>query len=370
MDTIAASTASITVDSTVDSTASITVDVAGDLGTATVDRLVAYSLVLPADGSRRDLIWQLAGSVSTLRAHNPDIVVVLFVHGALPEELARVCAVHRVVVHDQGSYEAHLAELCPTGWPALSRNPRLHRFLSLAALAATHPRQVMMCDCDTIFFRDVAELFDRYDDADIVAREEVRTGRTSFGVDSRFIDDPLLARLAAHEGVSTVPPFNIGVVLLNNHVWASLGELQARFVDYAWRFVVGLVVEHASPSPSGGHADLASSGGPADLASSGGHADLAGLVEARLHATDSDVMRALPYPSANRWLLDEVAWWMTLGHIPGLRVADFAPTDVAEHGEFAAALDGDDPWVMCRYDTQHMSQIATWLDDHALTPAL
>jgi hypothetical protein len=308
--------------------------------------------VLPADGSRHDLIWQFAGSVRTLRAHNHDIPVVLFVHGPPPAELERVCAVHGVVVRDQGSYEARLAALCPTGWPALSRNPLLHRFLSFADLATAQPRQVMMCDCDTIFFRDVAELFDRYGDADIVAREEARSRRTAAGVDSHFIDDPLLARLAAHEGVSAIPPFNAGVVLLNNHVWTSLSELQVRFVDYAWRFVVGLVIEHGEP-PSATVVD-----------------DLAGLAEARLHATDSDVMRALPYPSANRRLLDEVAFWMTLGHIPGLRVADFAPTDVAEHGEFAAATDGQDPWVMCRYDGEHMAQIAAWLDEHSLTPLL
>jgi hypothetical protein len=41
-------------------------------------------------------------------------------------------------------------------------------------------------------------------------------------------------------------------------------------------------------------------------------------------------MRALPYPSADRWAVDEVAWWMTLGHVPGLRIADFDAADVAD----------------------------------------
>ncbi|MEO5901772.1 MAG: hypothetical protein ABIR68_16820 [Ilumatobacteraceae bacterium] len=316
-------------------------------GIAVNQRLVAYSLVLPADGSRRDLIWQFAGSVSTLRAHNRGIPVVVFVHGLVSDELRRICAVHDVTVRDQGSYEARLAALCPTGWPALARNPLLHRFLSFAEPAMVEPQQVMICDCDTIFFRDVAELFDRYGDADVVAREELRSGRTSQGIDSRFIDDPLLARLAALEGVAPVAPFNVGVVLLNHQVWTSFGALQGQFVDYAWRFVVGLVVQHGE---SASCTD-----------------ELAGLDEARRHATDGDVMRALPYPSANRRLLDEVAWWMTLGHVPGLRVADFAPTDVAGHGEFVDAIDGDDSWVMCRYETHHVGHVAEWLVAQELT---
>src|SRR4029078_2472624 len=55
--------------------------------------------------------------------------------------------------------------------------------------------------------------------------------------------------------------------------------------------------------------------------------------------TSSDARAALPYPSANRWLLDELALWLTLGHVPGLTSADFSRTDVMQNGELDTSRD-------------------------------
>jgi hypothetical protein len=309
---------------------------------ALLDRLVHYSLSLPHDDPRPDLLWQFGASVCTLREHNRDIPVVLFLHGAMAPELAAICGEHDVMVHDQGPYERRLAALCPTGWPALVRYPLLHKFLNLRELAATGAAQVLCCDCDTIFFDDVAALFDRYAGPDLVAREEVHSSRSAYGVDREFIDEPLLARLAASEGGAPVAPFNLGVVLLNNGVARRLAGLDALFVDYAWRLVCWMA-QHPADGPAAAFGEFR---GAAAALGAAGPADLA---------------RALPYPSVNRWILDEVALWLALGHVRGLSTADFAPGDVAQNGEF----DRSDPraagWILCHYFSQNMGRIDAWM---------
>jgi hypothetical protein len=309
-----------------------------------MDHIVAYSLALPGDEPRPDLIWQFAASVNTLRRHNREIPIVLFVYGALPQELARVCHDHRVMVHDQGPYERRLASLTQNGWPALSQYPLLHRFLNFSELGALGVKQMLSCDCDTIFFADVEKLFDTYLTADVVAREEVHSRRSRYGADPTFIDETLLARIAAHERIAIIPPFNLGVVLFNNGVWQHLERLASRFIDYAWRLVVGMTILPSQASPYG---------------------LFRGLAQAQAHATDNDMARALPYPSANHWILDEVALWLTLGHVEGVRTADFSVDDVAENGEFANVHRGTGEWVMCHYYTQNMRLISEWLQSPA-----
>ena len=80
--------------------------------------------------------------------------------------------------------------------------------------------------------------------------------------------------------------------------------------------------------------------------------------------TPGALARALPYPSTNRWILDEVALWMTLGHVPGLRVADIDRRDLAENGEFSAAHPAGAGWVLCHYYSQNAGRIGAWLREH------
>jgi len=274
-----------------------------------VDRLVHYSLALPPGEPRPDLVWQLGVSLRTLRAHNAEIPVALFAYGGINAELAALCREHGVLVHDQGPYAQRLAALCPAGWRSLVSYPLLHKFLNFHELARTGARQILFCDCDTVFFADVEALFDRYGDADLVAREEVHSSRSIHGVDRTFVDEPLLARIAAADGAAVVPPFNLGVVLFNHGAWHELAQLDALILDYAWRFRTG----------------------------------------------------ALPFPSTNWWILDEVATWLALGHVPGLRTADFRPADVAQNGEFARSDPHTAGWTLCHYYSQNMHRIEAWL---------
>ena len=306
------------------------------------DRLVYYSLALPSGDPRPDLIWQFATSIRSLRAHNANVPVALFLHGSMPGELARECSAYGVTVWDQGPYERRLAELCPAGWPALVKYPLLHKFLNFGALSGTACSEVLYCDCDTVFFDDVALLFDRYAGAELVAREEVLTSRSPFGADPDFVDESLLARIAASDGAAAIPPFNLGVVLFGEDSWRRSATLDRVLVDYAWRFATWM----------GRH--------PANGAAAQ-YGEFAGAEEARRLAGPGDLARALPFPSCNRWILDEVALWLTLGHLPGIRTVDFHPSDVAQNGEFAASDPASAGWIVCHYYTQNMGRIAAWL---------
>ncbi len=306
------------------------------------ERLVYYSVSLSVEEPRPDIIEQFAASVQTLRRHNGRVRVALFCHGPLPRQLAEVCSQFRVMVHGQGPYAKRLATLCPAGWPALARYPLLHKFLNFRELSAAGASQVLFCDCDTVFFRDVEELFDSYGGADVVAREEVHSGRSPHGADRAFIDEPLLASLASMDGAAVIAPFNLGVVLFNNRVTRVLTALDWVIVDYAWRFVMWMAMHPASGAAAR-------------------YGEFAGVQAVRGLASANDVARALPFPSVNRWILDEVAFWLALGHVGGLRTADFDPADVAQNGEFAAAEATAPGWVLCHYYSQNTGRLSAWL---------
>jgi hypothetical protein len=304
--------------------------------------VVAYSLELPAETPRPDLVDQLTTSLHTLRSHNAAVPVVLFLYGGRTRELDAIAGAYGVAVHEQGSYAARLAALCPAGWQALARYPLLCKYLNFGELATRGASPAFLCDCDTVFFGDVARIFERYGAADLAAREEVHSGRSHYGADRGFIDEPLLERLAAADGAAAVPPFNTGVVLVSGELLRWLAALEPVFVDYAWRFACWLAAHPAT-----------------------GEAAAYGELEAAEHARSllehADLFRALPFPSANRWILDEVALWLTLGHVPGLRTVDFDPADVAQNGEYASTDPERAPWTVCHYYSQNFARIAAWL---------
>ena len=305
-------------------------------------RLVHYSISLNPGEHRPELIAQLEASARTLREHNPRIPAVVFLYGSPQADLAAVCREHGLMLHEQGPYEQRLAALCPDGWPALARYPLLHRFLNFRELAGAGAIQALYLDCDTIFLDDVERLFDRYADADVAAREEVHTSRNHHGTDRAFVDEPLLSRLAEAQGAVAIPPFNLGVVLFGRGIVGTLAAYEALFVDYAWRFAAW-TARHPAQGASAAFGEFL------------------GAAEAAALMTPGALARALPYPSTNRWILDEVALWMTLGHVPGLRVADIDRGDLAENGEFSAAHPAGGSWVLCHYYSQNAGRIGAWL---------
>ena len=208
-----------------------------------VGTLVAYSVSMPGGGVRSDLVRQFEISLGTLRAHNPAQPVVLFVHGSLPPALANLCVAEDVMICRQAQYEDRLRQSCPTGGAALARYPVLHKFLNFGALARAGYDHVLCCDFDTIFAGDLAGLFDRYGSAaNVVAREEIHSGRSPYGYDPSFIDEQLLGAVGGAIGSSPLPPFNLGVVLFNRPDWSQLAALETTFIELAWRFATWMAL--------------------------------------------------------------------------------------------------------------------------------
>ena len=306
-------------------------------------RLCCYSLTLPNGNSRPDLLTQLVTSVDSLRAHNSEVSIVLFAYGELPANLVYSLQYFCVRVWHLEPYEARLRRLCPRGWPFLSQYPLLHKFLNFTEISSLNPDQVLLLDCDTFFLGDVAHLFNQYAVPDLVAREEVGSRRSHYGYDLQMIDEDELKRIGQAAGISPAPPFNLGVVLLNNGLWQRLAGLSSLHVNYAWRFMLWMA---ANPSEI-----------TVEFGEGMGIDYLRRVWES---IPPDDQFMALPFPSKNRWILDEVTLWMTLGHLPNTYYKDFLRDDVIQNGEF----DGSDQaqtWVVCHYFSQNLERMAQWV---------
>ncbi len=309
-------------------------------------RICCYSLSIP-EGGRDDLLTQLVTSVESLRHYNQAVIIILFAYGDVPLPLKHALRALGVRIWLLPPYSTRLAQLCPNGWPFLSQYPLLHKFLNFAEISSLEPDQVLLLDCDTYFQGDVARLFEQYGDADLVAREEVGSRRSPHGYDPQMIHEEELAHVGRMAGIQPAPPFNLGVVLLNNGLWRRLAGLSTLHACYAWRFMVWMAANpSAADSPYG---------------------EGVAVEPLRQHWSSllpGDQFLALPYPSANRWILDEVTLWMTLGHLPGTTFRDFKSTDVIQNGEFVERKK-DPTWVVCHYFSQNLNLISNWLREQA-----
>ena len=311
------------------------------------ERLVCYSVSLVDGDHHESLLRQLHRSLASLRRYNPSVAVVVFLYGTPTAQIVQICAEHRSWLQPQGDYARRLAELCPLGWSVLARYPTLHKFLNYTWLAHNPAQQVLYCDCDTVFRSDVNHLFDRYGEFDLVAREEVHSSRSRHGPDDSFLDQPALERLSSALGVAAVPPFNTGVVMLNQRIWEQLSLLESWFIDCAWQLLLWMSLhpEHRSHS---------------------GFGTLDGVEEAYRLASDAQRAHALPFPSANQWILEEIATWLALGALPTLRTDDFSPGDVAQNGEFTATNPDQAGWTLCHYYSGNQDNIQEWLEGSLL----
>jgi hypothetical protein len=312
--------------------------------------MVCYSLTLPPADRRDDLVWQLDASLESLRAVAPSLPIRVFFHGQPPRDVVRIATQAQAELVIGPTYRERLAALLPAAAPVLDAYPLLHKFLNFGALADRTPTQVLLADCDTIFFHDPARLFEGYTHADCVAREEPTTARSAVGHDPTYVDEPALAALAAVLGAAPTPAFNIGVLLLNNARWRDLAALERQFLIYAFRFLTWMALHPAD----GAAAQYGESAAAIRL-----REQYRALLTPRICAA------ALPYPSANRWILDQVALWCTLGHIPGLRYADFARSDVCQNGELFQHDAAHPPWVVAHYFSQNMAAVDRWLRTRA-----
>jgi hypothetical protein len=308
-----------------------------------MDQLVCYSLSLPGKALRPDLLEQLLESVSSLRLRNTTIDVRLFAYSNLLD-LHRVLDPYDVIIEEQGTYEARLADHLPMASQALREYPLLHRFLNFRRINELSPCRILLVDCDTFFNRDVNELFAKYCVADCYAREEALCRRSHFGYDSNYLDEELLSRLTNQEHIASCPPFNAGVILLNNRVWERF-DIEPLLVSYAWRFLIWMAMNPFKTSNMKLKEGL-------------------GVEYVREHFKDLDMLKndykALQFPSENRWLLDEVSLWLALGHIHPFSYGDFDQHDVIQNGEFRSQAEPS-RWVVSHYFSNNRTEFRAWL---------
>jgi hypothetical protein len=271
---------------------------------------VYYSLAADPSGTRE---WQWGRSVQSLRRYNPDVCVLLFLYGGARAELVDIADRTGVQIVPMGEFAGALGDI-PSHWrDALSRFPTLHKLLSLRGLrAAGSFGQLVYLDCDTYLFGDVADLTAGYGHCDWYAREEPGSSRSHYGYDPSYVDEQALGAIAHSQGLIQVPPYNTGVMVLHADLARTLVTLLDDFIWYAWRLLVGMCLW--SPWLLGNDAV--------------GH-----LV--RAVSGPGDRKLALPYPSSNPWIIEEIATWLTLGRVPGLSHDTLRRPEVAQGEEYA-----------------------------------
>jgi hypothetical protein len=274
--------------------------------------LIYYSLAaVGGDACER----QWVRSIESLRRHNPWAPVVLVLYGAPQAETLSVARAMNVLVVHGGDYRRCFAGLPPRVAEVLARNPTLHKVPSLRLCPTDGVGQMLFLDCDTYFFDDVDQLFQRYQARHFYAREEPGSRRSVGGYDPAYVDEQALGGLSWSEGLYPIPPYNSGVFMLNGGAWAHLAALSEAFLAFAWRLLVGL----RAGSPLGARLDEAQ----------------AALIARNM--IEADWPARLAFPSSNAWIVEEVAFWLTLGRIPGLTHDVLGRQDVAQGGESVAA---------------------------------
>jgi hypothetical protein len=272
-------------------------------------KLVYYSLANSPD-ARLERQW--IQSIRSLRQYNGQVAVALLLYNGASTALYEECSRFGVTVYPMGSYKESLARLYVQGC-SLAVLPTFHKFLALDHTSLYQVSQLLYVDCDTWFFGDVDILFERYRDADWYAREEPSSRLSKYGADPRHIDEEALASLAQSVGARSVPPFNTGVCLMNHGIWQQLDKLRVTYLDLAWRLLCGTqlgVGQRVADDP-----------------------EMRSSVLSALTSTDR--FRALPYPSTNIWIIDEIALWLALGRLAHFSLGIMSQTDLAQGGEFA-----------------------------------
>lgn len=286
-------------------------------------RLVYYSLAnFPHDSREQQWIQ----SIRSLRAHNHSIQVRLLLFNGASIELLREAERQAVQVQILGDYAEFLQRAHVRG-AVLALYPTFHKFLALGTLPLPSLTQLLYLDCDTFFFDDVNLLFDLHATHDWYAREEHTSRRSPLGYNPKHIDELLLQYIARAENLSYVAPFNSGVCLLNRGIWLRMSELCQTYLDLAWRLLCGRVL---SGHEYGGHDSRVRSAVSDAI-------------------TDSDRAAALPYPSANDWIIEQIALWLTLGRLPHFSLGTFSSEHVSQGEEFETMLSSQQRCVLAHY---------------------
>lgn len=250
-------------------------------------------------------------SIRSVRAYNSGTPIHLFLYNAPSTSILDAAKRYGVTVHLLGNYEAYLRAFVAAKAAPLSKYPTLHKFISLQH-CPDNISQVLYLDCDTYCFANVTTLLSKYMSCQWYAREEPLSARSHLGYDRTYLNETLLYTIARSERLTPVAPYNTGVCILNHGIWRDLAALARDYLMYAWRLLVGLKVY--GPKERTGMFDR----------------DILPCV------AEADKLTCLRYPSANRWILDEVALWLVLGKISHLSHDTLSIGDVKQGRETIA----------------------------------
>lgn len=254
-------------------------------------RLIYYSLVR-GDNAKYDEQW--TQSVRSLRMRNSAIAVTLLVFNGVSDRVRREAERWRVHLIELGSYRDWLEKYHQNA-QVLALYPTLHKFMVLSELDPNGLSQALYVDCDTFFFEDPEILFDLFGGCHWGARESPTSRLCPHGYDPVNIDEELIEQIVSWEELNWVVPFNAGVCLLNHGIWETFRHLRTTYFDNAWRLMVG---RHCLEEPGSDDGQIRA----AVLKTAG----------------QDDISRAIPYPSSNFWILDEITLWLTLGRVGNL----------------------------------------------------
>lgn len=285
---------------------------------------IFYSLAFV--GSETALV-QLARSVESIRRLNSDVPVFVYLFGEPPPRFLEVLRRLRAEVRPLGDHRAYIARTEPERAELFALDPKLHRWLVLEEPDLKTCSRLLYVDSDTFFFAPPSRLFERYRDAHFYAREEPRCRRSILGYEPRYVDEDGIAELREREGLSPVPPFNTGVCLFTREMADAITLSVPRYFDYLFRFLAWF---HHHPVPA------------------------AATMAESIRATHdrflgSAAEKGLPYPSENRWIVDQFAMWLALGRFTNFRYADFSPADVWQGGEFQQMSATMPLPILCHY---------------------
>ena len=304
-------------------------------------RLVCYSVTNCGEGPHLD---QVLRSTASLRRYNTKIPVWVFVYGDLPSAAAARLQADHICVKPVGSDVAKLRKLSPHA-EALSSSGVLCKYLSLAELGEVKVAQSLLLDCDTFFFDDVGKLFDRYAKCECYGREEPYSPYSDYA-EAAYLDPGALAALLKSEGLREVPTLNCGALLLNCGLHRKLAPMLGIMLDYASRLMMWLRLHHDGELPY-----LTPECDPSGEAGSVGSVHPARF--------------PLPFPSSNPWIVDEVAFWMTLGRLPEVSCGMFAWHDFMQGQEFLSTSREQTSAVGCHYFSVNERVFTDWVEEKA-----
>jgi hypothetical protein len=306
---------------------------------------VFYTICPAPDPAKTILhLTQLKASIDSLRRVNFHIPIYIFTFGIPARAIETTLKQLGVRIIEKPLYNSALEPYCGGRTAAFSHYPVLHRWLVLEDFRKSSEDTLLYVDCDTYFAADPAILFTAAGDRDWHTREEPYSSHSYLGYDPNYINEKALQLLACQVSSSFLPPINIGVMLMKNRVWERVQLVLDCFFTYMWAFLIWMAYY--------GQDKIMADKRMQPI-----------LHEIARVASLEDRRNALPFPSSNGWIVDELAILLALGRIEPFSWGFFDREQVLQGIEFTSlnphTLKFSDA-VLCHYFSKNHVEFMRW----------